>query len=94
MISEFNAMSTDFSSPLRHGITERVTGRLLLAADLRFPELLHAKLVTLPCAHARILEVVRRRFVFPVCGLFLPPPIYPNPCPIWDRSSPTVRSSQ
>jgi len=44
-------------SARRHGVVERVTGRLKFAADLAFPGLLHARLVTLPCAHARIRAV-------------------------------------
>jgi len=44
-------------SARRHGVEERVTGRLKFAADLAFSGLLHARLVTLPCAHARIRAV-------------------------------------
>ncbi len=41
----------------RSGAEERVTGRLAYAADLRMPGMLHAKLVTLPWAHARVLGI-------------------------------------
>ncbi len=41
----------------RSGAEERVTGRLAFAADLRMPGMLHAKLVTLDCARARILSI-------------------------------------
>ncbi len=41
-------------SVLRAGGAERVTGAQRYAADLRFENVLHVKLVTLACAHARL----------------------------------------
>ncbi len=41
----------------RSGGEERVTGKLAYAADLHIPDMLHAKLVTLDCAHARIVGI-------------------------------------
>lgn len=45
------------TSPRRVGGHERVTGAQAYVADIRFPDVLHAKLVTLDCAHARILSI-------------------------------------
>jgi CO/xanthine dehydrogenase Mo-binding subunit len=45
------------SSIPRLGAVERVTGAQLYAADLRVENALHVKLVSLVCAHARILAV-------------------------------------
>lgn len=49
-------MSTDGvgSSPRRGGGHGRVTGLQQYVADVRLPDMLHARLVTLDCAHARI----------------------------------------
>jgi CO/xanthine dehydrogenase Mo-binding subunit len=44
-------------SPTRLGGLDRVSGRQEYVADLRLPGTLHAKLVTLPCARARIGSV-------------------------------------
>ena len=44
-------------SPNRVGGIGRVTGGQRYLADLHVPDLLHAKLVTLDCARARILGV-------------------------------------
>ena len=44
-------------SPNRVGGIDRVTGAQRYLADLRVPDALHAKLVTVPCARARILAV-------------------------------------
>ena len=44
-------------SPARVGGRERVTGRQAYVADLHLEDVLHVKLVTLPCARARILGV-------------------------------------
>ena len=44
-------------SPDRMGGLERVTGRQRYAADIRLEDVLHVKLVTLPCARARIVAV-------------------------------------
>lgn len=41
----------------KSGGKQRVTGKLQYADDLQLPGLLHAELVTLDCAHARILNV-------------------------------------
>lgn len=41
----------------KSGGRERVTGALQFAADMQMPGLLHAKLVTLDCARARILSI-------------------------------------
>ncbi|MFO7958855.1 MAG: xanthine dehydrogenase family protein molybdopterin-binding subunit [Candidatus Brocadiia bacterium] len=41
----------------KSGGKERVKGKLQFAADLQLPGLLHAKLVTLDCAHARVLSI-------------------------------------
>src|SRR6516165_5227910 len=44
-------------SPDRMGGLERVTGSQRYAADIRLEDVLHVKLVTLPCARARIVAV-------------------------------------
>jgi CO/xanthine dehydrogenase Mo-binding subunit len=44
-------------SPWRVGGHERVTGQELYVADIRVPDVLQAKLVTLPVARARIISV-------------------------------------
>jgi len=41
----------------RRGIEERVKGSLKFAADLKFDNMLHVKLVRLNCAHARIISI-------------------------------------
>ena len=41
----------------RVGGTERVNGEQLYVADIHLPGELHAKLVTIPVAHARIIEI-------------------------------------
>ena len=45
------------SSIKREGIEDRVTGKLKFAADMKFENLLHAKLVRIDCAHARIISI-------------------------------------
>ncbi len=45
------------SSIPRLGAVERVTGAQQYAADIRLENVLHVKLVSLPCAHARIIAV-------------------------------------
>jgi CO/xanthine dehydrogenase Mo-binding subunit len=45
------------SSHLRLGAIERVTGAQQYAADIRLDNVLHVKLVSLACAHARIVSV-------------------------------------
>ena len=44
-------------SPARVGGIDRVTGRQAYVADIRLERVLHAKLVTLDCARARIREI-------------------------------------
>jgi CO/xanthine dehydrogenase Mo-binding subunit len=45
------------ASPARVGGPERVTGQQQYVADIHLPDLLHAKLVTLDCARARIVAI-------------------------------------
>jgi CO/xanthine dehydrogenase Mo-binding subunit len=45
------------TSPNRVGGIERVTGSQAYVADIRLPDMLEAKLVTLDCAHARIIAI-------------------------------------
>lgn len=45
------------SSVKREGVEDRVTGKFQFAADLKFNNLLHAKLVRIDCAHARIKDI-------------------------------------
>ena len=45
------------ASPRRVGGHERVTGDQMYVADIRVPDVLHAKLVTLDCARARIVSI-------------------------------------
>jgi CO/xanthine dehydrogenase Mo-binding subunit len=45
------------ASPARVGGIDRVTGRQAYVADLPFDDVLHAKLVTLDCARARIVSI-------------------------------------
>ena len=52
-------MKTVGTSLPRIGAVERVTGLQQYAADIRLDNVLHLKLVTLPCAHARIVGVDR-----------------------------------
>ena len=42
------------ASPARVGGRDRVTGRQAYTADIHLEDALHVKLVTLPCARARI----------------------------------------
>jgi CO/xanthine dehydrogenase Mo-binding subunit len=48
------------SSPNRVGGIDRVTGTQAYVADIRLPDVLEAKLVTLDCAHARIIAIDTR----------------------------------
>lgn len=50
-------MSYIGSSVQREGIEDRVTGRLKFAADLKFDNMLHTKLVRIDCSHARIINI-------------------------------------
>jgi CO/xanthine dehydrogenase Mo-binding subunit len=45
------------ASPRRVGGHERVTGEQQYVADVRLPDMLQAKLVTIDCAHARIVSI-------------------------------------
>ncbi|HSO28406.1 MAG TPA: xanthine dehydrogenase family protein molybdopterin-binding subunit [Candidatus Sulfomarinibacteraceae bacterium] len=45
------------ASPRRVGGHERVTGRQRYVADIHLPDELHARLVTVPCARARIVSI-------------------------------------
>ncbi len=45
------------ASPARVGGIDRVTGRQTYVADLRLDDVLHAKLVTLDCARARVVAI-------------------------------------
>ncbi len=47
------------TSPNRGGGIDRVTGQQLYVADIRPPDVLEAKLVTLDCARARIISIDR-----------------------------------
>jgi len=47
-------------SPHRVGGYERVTGSQQYLADIPFADVLHAKLVTIPCGHARIISIDKR----------------------------------
>lgn len=47
------------SSLPRRGAVERVTGSQQYTADIRLDNVLHVKLVSIPCAHARIVTVHR-----------------------------------
>ena len=48
-------------SPARAGGVERVTGSQRYAADIRLDNVLHVKLLSLPCARAAIRGIDRRR---------------------------------
>lgn len=50
-------MSSVGGSPRRGGGLGRVTGHLEYLADIKLPDALHVKLVTLDCARARILSI-------------------------------------
>ena len=43
----------------RLGAVERVTGAQQYAADIRLDNVLHVKLVSVACAHARIVSIHR-----------------------------------
>ena len=65
-------MSIIGSSLPRRGAVERVTGAQQYAADIRLDNVLHVKLVSLSCAHARILAVhtADAARIPGVCGIF------------------------
>jgi CO/xanthine dehydrogenase Mo-binding subunit len=69
-------------SPGRVGGIERVTGTQRYLADLRLPDALHAKLVTLDCAHARIIGVdASAALALPGVRLVLTADDLPQPTP-------------
>lgn len=45
------------TSVQREGIKDRVTGNLKFAADMKFENMLHVKLVRIDCAHAKIISI-------------------------------------
>ncbi|MEM7128752.1 MAG: xanthine dehydrogenase family protein molybdopterin-binding subunit [Chloroflexota bacterium] len=45
------------SRPVRHDGTDKVTGRAVYGADVRFPGMLHGAVLRSPHAHARILSI-------------------------------------
>ena len=45
------------SRPIRHDGTDKVTGRARYGADISLPDLLHAKVLRSPHAHARIKSI-------------------------------------
>ena len=51
---EYNVVGT---RPIRHDGTDKVTGRAQYGADLQFPDLLHARVLRSPHAHARIKSI-------------------------------------
>jgi CO/xanthine dehydrogenase Mo-binding subunit len=69
-------------SPQRVGGTDRVTGRQMYVADIHLPDELHAKLVTLPVARARIVAIdVRAAARVPGVRLVLTAGDLPQPVP-------------
>ncbi len=69
-------------SPQRVGGTDRVTGRQMYVADIHLPDELHARLVTLPVARARILAIdVRAAARVPGVRLVLTAGDLPHPVP-------------
>ena len=48
------------TSPWRVGGYERVTGSQEYLADIPFADVLHAKLVTIPCGRGRIISIDKR----------------------------------
>ena len=50
-------MSEIGKSIKRIGVEDRVCGAIKFAADLKFSNVLHVKLVRLPVSHARILNI-------------------------------------
>jgi CO/xanthine dehydrogenase Mo-binding subunit len=69
-------------SVARVGGEARVTGEQRYVADIHLPNELHAKLVTLPVAHARILAIhAERALQVPGVRLVLTAPDLPQPVP-------------
>ena len=70
------------ASPARVGGIARVTGRQAYVADVRLDDVLHAKLVTLDCARARIVAVdVRAALEVPGVRLAITAADLPQPVP-------------
>lgn len=62
-ITEYKVIGT---RPVRHDGTDKVTGRAVYGTDLVLPELLHAKVLRSPYAHARIRSInTKRAEVYP-----------------------------
>ena len=70
----------------------RVTGQQQYVADIHLPGELHAKLVTLPVARARIISIDTAAARCRACGSSSPPPIYLSPCRGTGLSSRIARS--
>jgi CO/xanthine dehydrogenase Mo-binding subunit len=70
------------SSPRRVGGHGRVTGEQEYVADIWLPDVLHAKLVTLDCAHARIVSIdTTAALKVPGVRLVMTPADLPVPMP-------------
>ena len=76
-------MSVEIGQPLARGGGEpRVTGEQLYVADVHLPGELHAKLVTLPVAHARIRAIdSSRALAVPGCQMVFSAADMPVPMP-------------
>ena len=69
-------------SPARVGGIDRVTGRQVYVADIRLERVLHAKLVTIDCARARIREIdVTAALAVPGVRLAISAADLPQPVP-------------
>ena len=69
-------------SPARVGGRDRVTGAQQYVADLRIPDMLHVKLVTLDCARARIASIdTTAAAAVPGVRLVMTPHDLPQPMP-------------
>ena len=53
-LGKFNVVGT---RPIRHDGLDKVTGRARYGADIDMPEMLHAKVLRSPHAHARIRSI-------------------------------------
>jgi CO/xanthine dehydrogenase Mo-binding subunit len=70
------------ASPRRVGGHERVTGQQAYVADLEIPDLLHARLVTVDCARARIISIdTTAAMRIPGVRLVMTPADLPDPMP-------------
>ncbi len=69
-------------SPARVGGIERVTGRQEYVADIRLPDMLHVKLVTVDCARARIASIdATEAAAYPGVRLVMTADDLPQPIP-------------